>query len=177
MKQSRIRHSLCAISLFVVILATTGCQTVRDTLFEPVPYDEVAQAQGITLAEAETLNLQRPRAALQPIIEAAVSAVPGYGQLASVALNGLLGIGAVWMGRRKRTADKVSASLIQGIDTFRDILDQTPHGEQIDARLTETLREHQNALQVQREIHRLLCRYATPTKSPILLEPPAQSAS
>lgn len=177
MKQSRIRHSLCAISLFVVILATTGCQTVRDTLFEPVPYDEVAQAQGITLAEAETLNLQRPRAALQPIIEAAVSAVPGYGQLASVALNGLLGIGAVWIGRRKRTADKVSASLIQGIDTFRDVLDQTPQGEKIDARLTETLREHQNALQVQREIHRLLCRYATPTKSPILLEPPAQSAS
>ena len=156
MKQSRIRHSLCAISLFVVILATTGCQTVRDTLFEPVPYDEVAQAQGITLAEAETLNLQQPRAALQPIIEAAVSAVPGYGQLASVALNGLLGIGAVWMGRRKRTADKVSASLIQGIDTFRDVLDQTPQGEKIDARLTETLREHQNALQVQREINKLL---------------------
>ena len=171
MKQSRIRHSLCAISLFVVILATTtGCQTVRDTLFEPVPYDEVAQAQGITLAEAETLNLQRPRAALQPIIEAAVSAVPGYGQLASVALNGLLGIGAVWMGRRKRTADKVSASLIQGIDTFRDVLDQTPQGEKIDARLTETLREHQNALQVQREINKLLERFVTPTKRPIQLD-------
>lgn len=170
MKQSRIRHSLCAISLFVVILATTGCQTVRDTLFEPVPYDEVAQAQGITLAEAETLNLQQPRAALQPIIEAAVSAVPGYGQLASVALNGLLGIGAVWMGRRKRTADKVSASLIQGIDTFRDVLDQTPQGEKIDARLTETLREHQNALQVQREINKLLERFVTPTKRPIQLD-------
>lgn len=170
MKQSRIRHSLCAISLFVVILATTGCQTVRDTLFEPVPYDEVAQAQGITLAEAETLNLQRPRAALQPIIEAAVSAVPGYGQLASVALNGLLGIGAVWMGRRKRTADKVSASLIQGIDTFRDVLDQTPQGEKIDARLTEALREHQNALQVQREINKLLERFVTPTKRPIQLD-------
>ena len=170
MKQSRIRHSLCAISLFVVILATTGCQTVRDTLFEPVPYDEVAQAQGITLAEAETLNLQRPRAALQPIIEAAVSAVPGYGQLASVALNGALGLGAIWLGRKKRISDKVSASLVQGIDTFRDILDQTPHGEQIDARLTQTLKDQQHALRVEQEIHELLKRYATPTKQPIQFE-------
>lgn len=171
MKQSRIRHSLCAISLFVVILATTtGCQTVRDTLFEPVPYDEVAQAQGITLAEAETLNLQRPRAALQPIIEAAVSAVPGYGQLASITLNGALGLGAIWLGRKKRIADKVSASLVQGIDTFRDILDQTPHGEQIDARLTQTLKDQQHALRVEQEIHELLKRYATPTKQPIQFE-------
>ena len=74
------------------------------------------------------------------------------------------------MGRRKRTADKVSASLIQGIDTFRDVLDQTPQGEKIDARLTETLREHQNALQVQREINKLLERFVTPTKRPIQLD-------
>ena len=170
MKQSRIRHSLCAISLFVVILATTGCQTVRDTLFEPVPYDEVAQAQGITLAEAEALGLQRPRPALEPILQAVTAALPGYGQLASITLNGAIGLGAIWLGRKKRIADKVSASLVQGIDTFRDILDQTPHGEQIDARLTQTLKDQQHALRVEQEIHELLKRYATPTKQPIQFE-------
>jgi hypothetical protein len=177
MKQSRLRYQLFAISLFVAILATSGCQTIKSAFYEPIPFDQVAQEQGITLAEAEALNLQRPRAELQPIINTATAFVPGYGQLASVALNGILGLGAVWLSKRKRTADKVSASLVQGIDTFRDILDQTPQGERIDARLTETLRDHQNALRVEHEIHRLLDRYSTPTKSPIPLEPPAQRAS
>jgi hypothetical protein len=161
------------LSLFVL----TGCQTLKSALYEPIPYDEVAKEQGITLAEAEALNLQRPRAALQPILQATTVAIPDYGQLASVTLNGALALGAIWLGRKKRTADKVATSLVQGIDTFRDILDQTPQGEKIDARLTQTLRDRQNALRVEREIHHLLERYSTPTKSPIPLEPPAQRAS
>jgi hypothetical protein len=163
--------------LITSLLLFAGCQMVKEAVYEPIPYDEVAQSQGITLAEAEALNLQRPRAALQPIINTATAAVPGYGQLASVTLNGALALGAIWLGRKKRTADKVATSLVQGIDTFRDILDQTPQGEKIDARLTKTLSDHQNALQVQKEIHRLLDRYATPTKVPIALEPPAQRAN
>lgn len=153
--------------LITSLLLFAGCQMVKDAVYEPVPYDQVAQEQGITLAEAEALNLQQPRAELQPIINTATAFVPGYGQLASVALNGILGLGAVWLSKRKRTADKVATSLVQGIDTFRDILDQTPQGERIDARLTETLRDRQNALQVQKEITRLLERYETPTKAPI----------
>jgi hypothetical protein len=85
-------------------------------------------------------------------------------------LNGALAIGAFWFAKKKRTADKVTASLIEGIDTFRDVLDQTPLGDKIDAKLTATLRDHQNALQVQREITKLLERYATPTKKPIELD-------
>lgn len=159
--------------LFVSLAGLTGCSTLQSALYEPVPFDEVAKQQGITLAEAEALNVQRPRAELQPIIQAATSFAPGYGQLASVALNGALGLGAVWLSSRKRTAEKVSASLVQGIDTFRDILDQTPQGERIDASLTKTLKEQQHALRVEQEIHKLLQRYATPTKEPIRFEDPA----
>jgi len=171
MKQPRLRHPLLAISLFVAILATTGCQTVRDTLYEPVPYDEVAKERGITLAEAQGLGLVRAKPALQPMIDTASAFIPapGVAPLASLALNGALALGAIWLGRRKHTAEKVTASLVQGIDTFRDILDQTPQGKQIDARLTQTLRQHQNALQVQKEITKLLERYETPTKTPINL--------
>jgi hypothetical protein len=152
---------LLALSLF------TGCETIKETLYEPVPYDEVAQEQGITLAEAEARGIVRPKSSIAPLIQATTALVPGATPLASLALNGTLALAAVWMGRRKRTADKVAASLVQGIDTFRDILDQTPQGAKIDARLTATLRDHQNALQVQKEITRLLDQYATPTKTPL----------
>jgi hypothetical protein len=155
------------LSLFVL----TGCQTLKSAFYEPVPYDEVAKEQGITLAEAEALGLIRPRPSIQPLINTATAFIPATSApLASLALNGALGLGAIWLGRRKHTADKVAASLIQGIDTFRDVLDQTPQGAQIDAKLTATLRDHQNALQVQKEITKLLERYQTPTKTPIQLD-------
>ena len=158
-------------ALLFGLSAFTGCETVKATLYEPVPYDEVAAQRGITLEEAEALGLVRPRTSVEPLIEATTSLIPapGVAPLTSLALNGLLAIGAVWLGKKKRTADKVSASLVQGIDTFRDILDQTPQGEKIDAKLKATLRDHQQALQVQREITKLLDRYATPTKTPIEL--------
>jgi hypothetical protein len=136
------------------------------------PVDEFLASKGITLEEAEALGVVRPRSSIAPLIEATTSLIPipGAAPLASLALNGALAIGAVWMSKRKRTADKVTASLVQGIDTFRDVLDQTPQDEKIDARLTETLRDHQNALQVQQEISKLLDRFATPTKTPIQLD-------
>lgn len=49
----------------------------------------------------------------------------------------------------------------------RDIQDQTPQGERIDASLTKTLKDQQHALRVEREIHKLLQRDGTPTKEPI----------
>jgi hypothetical protein len=119
-----------------------------------------------------SLGVVRPKSSIAPLIEATTSLIPipGAAPLASLALNGALAIGAVWLGKRKRTADRVTASLVQGIDTFRDVLDQTPQAEKIDARLTETLRDHQNALQVQEEISKLLDRFATPSKKPIQLD-------
>lgn len=170
--KSFIRNPLLVISLFVAIFATSGCETVKEALYEPVPYDEVAAEQGITLEEAEALGIVRPKSSIAPLIEAttALVPVPGATPLASIILNGALALGAVWLGKKKHTADKVTASLVQGIDTFRDVLDQTPQGAKIDASLTKTLKEHQQALQVQREIGKLLERYQTPTKQPIQLD-------
>jgi hypothetical protein len=172
MKKSAIRNPLLLISMLAMASCFTGCETVKATLYEPVPYDEVAAQRGITLAEAEALGIIRPKTSLEPLIEATSSFIPApsAAPLASLLLNGALAIGAVWLGKKKRTAEKVSTSLVQGIDTFRDVLDQTPLGDKIDARLTATLRAHQNALQVQREITKLLDRYATPAKTPIKLD-------
>ena len=170
--KTKIRHPLFAISLFVALFVTTGCETIESTLYEPVPYDEVAAAHSITLEEAEALGVVRPKSSIAPLIEATTALVPepGVAPLASLILNGALAIGAVWLGKKKRTADKVTASLVQGIDTFRDVLDQTPQGEKIDASLTKTLKDHQHTLRVHKEVSRLLERYETPTKAPIELQ-------
>ena len=170
--KSILRTSSFAISLLAIASGVAGCQSIQDSFYEPVPFDEVAAARGITLEEAEALGLVRPRQSIAPLIDAAtaLAPIPAAGPVAGIVINGALAIGALWFAQRKRTADKVTASLIQGIDTFRDVLDQTPHGKKIDARLTETLRTHQEALHVQREITKLLERYQTSTKRPIELD-------
>ena len=160
---------LIPLILLASLACFTGCETVKDALYEPVPFDEVAHQLDITMEEAEALGMVQPKPALEPIIDTLTSFIPapGASPLASLMLNGALAVGAVWLGKKKRTAEKVTASLVQGIDTFRDVLDQTPQGAMIDASLTKTLKERQQALQVQREITKLLDRYATPTKQPI----------
>jgi hypothetical protein len=170
--KSAIRHPLLVISMLALASCFTGCETVKDAFYEPVPYDEVAAEQNITLEEAEALGVVRPKSSIAPLIEATTALIPtsGSAPLVSLVLNGVLGIGAIWLGKKKQTADKVTASLVQGIDTFRDVLDQTPQGAKIDERLTVTLKEHQQALQVQQEISKLLDRFATPTKTPIQLD-------
>ncbi len=163
---------LILIFLLVSLVGFTGCETVKNSLYEPVPFDEVAQQLDITMEEAEALGMVKPKPALEPIIDTLTSFIPapGASPLASLVLNGALAVGAVWLGKKKRTAEKVSASLVQGIDVFRDILDQTPQGAKIDASLTKTLKDQQHALRVEQEVHKLLQRYATPTKEPIRFE-------
>lgn len=87
-----------------------------------------------------------------------------YGDTASVALNGLLAMGALWFGKKKKVSDKVAESLIKGVDTFRDVLDQTSGGDKIDAVLKESLSEHQKSLGVLNKTTDLINRYKTPTK-------------
>ncbi len=168
----KMKKLLALSSLLLALSCFTGCQTLQNALYEPVPYDQVAHQLDITMEEAEALGMVQPKPALEPIINTLTSLIPVTGStpLASLALNGALAIGAIWLGKKKHTAEKVSTSLVQGIDTFRDILDQTPQGAKIDAKLKETLRQHQQALQVQKEISKLLDRYATPTKEPIRFE-------
>ncbi len=167
-----MKRILTLCPLLFALCCFTGCETVKGALYEPVPFDEVAHQLDITMEEAEALGMVQPKLALEPIINTISNFIPapGAAPLASLALNGALAIGAVWLGKKRRTAEKVSASLVQGIDTFRDILDQTPQGERIDASLTRTLKDQQHALRVEQEIHKLLQRYATPTKEPIQLD-------
>jgi hypothetical protein len=87
-----------------------------------------------------------------------------YADLLSYALNGALGIAAVWLTKKKKTAEKVSESMVKGVDTFRDILDQTEGGEKLDAMLTKALKDQQAAAEVVNVVKGLLDRYATPAK-------------
>lgn len=99
-----------------------------------------------------------------------LSYIPGVGPILSIVGNGVLGIGALWYRRKKKRAELVGESLVKGIDTFRDVLDQTPQGEKIDEELKERLKEHRDKLGVAKEMVALLERWATPTKKPINLD-------
>lgn len=105
---------------------------------------------------------------VRPEVQAAVSAVKvlpiPFADVASLALNGILAIAAMWMGSKKKTAEKIAASAVQGVDTFRDILDQTPGGQSLDAKLTSALRTHQESLKVLDAATELVRRYETPSK-------------
>lgn len=87
-----------------------------------------------------------------------------FADVASYALNGLLGIAAIWLTKRGNTAQKVNKSLVQGVDTFRDILDQTEGGAKLDAHLTAALKEQQEREGVQAIVKLLIDRFATPEK-------------
>ena len=93
--------------------------------------------------------------------------VPVWGKLISLSLNGLLVVGGVWLDSKRRTGNKVNQSLVQGVDTFRDILDQTEQGAAIDKKLTQVLKERQSELGTMKAVTKLLERFATPTKTPI----------
>lgn len=87
-----------------------------------------------------------------------------FADIASYALNGILGIGAIWLTKRGNTAQKVNKSLVQGVDTFRDILDQTEGGAKLDAHLTAALKQQQEREGVQAIVKLLVDRFATPEK-------------
>lgn len=118
-------------------------------------------------AELEATSLPgdvKPTAEAQNVATL-VGAVPVPGaDVLSLALNGILGIGSIWLTKRLRTAQKISLSSVRGIDTFRDILDQTEGGRLVDEELTKSLRVEQEKLKVVAEVGSLMRRYATPTK-------------
>ncbi|MGB0258801.1 MAG: hypothetical protein ACPGES_09120, partial [Coraliomargarita sp.] len=57
----------------------TGCETMKNTLYEPVPFDEIAHQLDISMEEAEALGLVQPKPALEPIIETLTSFIPAPG--------------------------------------------------------------------------------------------------
>jgi hypothetical protein len=117
------------------------------------------------------------RYTLRPSVETGINQVASFvpgGGLIGAGLSGILGIAAIWMRRKevvakgeRDTANRVSQSLVQGIDVFRDILDNTDQGDKIDKVLTDVLRDRQAELQVLDKVRELLRQYETPTKSKI----------
>lgn len=87
-----------------------------------------------------------------------------YADVIGTGLSGVLGIFAIWINKKKKTSERVAEASIKGIDTFRDILDQTAVGGVLDDHLKRALREQQSALRVNDAMQGLLARYRTPDK-------------
>lgn len=129
-----------------------------------------AEGQAAVITAEETVDAEIVVGGTAQTAINALGYIPGWGDLASLVANGVLGIGAIWLGKRKKTAEKVNESLVKGIDVFRDVLDQTPQGEQIDDALTGILKDRQSELNTLKEVNKLLDRFATPTKKPLTLK-------
>lgn len=129
----------------------------------PQSYSQPNAAPAEIVSQATEANVQT-RAEVESGIGLVKSLpIPGADVLGWI-LGGVTGIGAIWQRRRLKTSEKVSQSLVQGIDTFRDVLDQTKGGEALDEWLKTSLKTQKDKLQVATEIADLMSRYTTPTK-------------
>jgi len=199
MKIKRINMNAVMLITFLCLGAAliTGCEHVPSAYSHEV---EVTNLDGeSTTVEVPTLDVDALTTAIQQLAAAegaqwlsavptgdvttklsdtartginGLAMIPTYGGIASLATEGFLSILSVFLFSRLRTSTKVSQAMVQGIDTFRDILDQTPQGGAIDAALTRTLATRQAELSVTRQVSALLARYQTPAKAPIVLGPP-----
>ena len=122
----------------------------------------------LVIPAGATVALPSSQVRVNPAVQSGVDLVGSlplpWAGVASLALNGLLGIGALWMKRKKSVAETALQSTVKGIDTFRDILDQTSEGEKFDAALKSSLKEEHARANVLNIIADLISRYATPTK-------------
>lgn len=180
---------LAIASLVILTFIVSGCNGTGGRLFRTeqvqvgtVPQDSVQAPDGtLTPLTAETRATTPPEKVVRagtPIMEEKISVAPAvqavvkgvsylpvpFADVASYGLNGALAIAALWLNRRKAKAEKVNESLVKGVDTFRDILDQTEGGAKLDAHLTRTLQNHQAAAGVVDAVRSLLDRFATSQK-------------
>jgi len=80
--------------------------------------------------------------------------VPEVGTLISLALAGLYG---AWARLRNR---KVNEALVQGVETARAMLEQTPQGQAVDAEFVRWLQAHQKEAGVFVAVSRLVDQYS-----------------
>ena len=80
--------------------------------------------------------------------------VPGVGTLISLALAGLYG---AWARLKNR---KVNEALVQGVETARAMLEQTPQGQAVDAEFVRWLQAHQKEAGVFVAVSRLVDQYS-----------------
>ena len=187
MKSIRLLLSLAGLA---AVLALTGCDAANNAVFKSaevsagtVQQDSVSLDGKLVVVTPEMRAIIDPAKIIKagtPITEHKVEVAPAaqvvvnaikylpipYADLLSYGLNGLLAITAVWFGRGKTKAEKINTSLVKGVDTFRDILDQTEVGAKLDEHLTTTLRQQQEKDGVQAVVKLLVERLATPAKPP-----------
>lgn len=187
--KTSLRYIFAALSLGVV-LAFTGCD--KDSA-KGFAFDSAQVSAGVVQQDSVEVNgqlvvltpemaalvdpakvvkagtpLMQEQLTPKPYVTGAIAAVkylpiPGA-DIISYALNGLLAISAAWLARGKKTSDKIAVSMVKGVDTFRDILDQTQGGAKLDGYLTEALQREQSNAQVLSAVRALLDRYETPAK-------------
>ena len=80
--------------------------------------------------------------------------VPGVGTLISLAVAGLYG---AWARLKNR---KVNEALVQGVETARAMLEQTPQGQAVDAEFVRWLQAHQKEAGVFGAVSRLVDQYS-----------------
>jgi hypothetical protein len=180
------------LSLFALaaLFALSGCDAANNAVFKSsevaagtVQQDSIFVDGKLVALTPELRALVDPAKVIKagtPVTENRVEVAPAakvvvnaikflpipYADVASYALNGLLVIAAGWLTKGKSRAEKINTSLVKGVDTFRDILDQTEVGAKLDEHLTTTLRQQQEKDGVQAVVKLLVERYATPPKPP-----------
>ncbi len=188
--KNKILRLLLVFACFACFAGLTGCDADNNAVFKSaevsagtVQQDSVSLDGKLVVVTPEMRAIIDPAKIIKagtPVTEKKVEVTPAaqvvvnaikylpvpYADLASYALNGLLAIAAVWLSKGKSTATKANISLVKGVDTFRDILDQTEVGAKLDEHLTTTLRAQQEKDGVQAIVKLLVERYSTPPKPP-----------
>lgn len=185
------KMSLKLVCLVFAVSLFAGCGTVKNALYETKSEETVLQEYHVALASGElvTVPMYRAQFGVEPAagqliapgtrvltetiqpreeVEAVVRVVRHlpipFADVAGTLLLGALGVGSIALGRGRSIYKKSATVLAKGVDTFRDVLDQTEAGEKIDARLQAVLRESAEAQGAVDSVSALLGRYTTADK-------------
>ena len=193
--KKQLQILILALFLIVIGMFSSGCETVQGLVYEErvtehqgeLAVDAVETSPGVfvpveelepgtyspqqvidagTVVSWQTVELV-PSKATETGIGIASGLLGPYGGLAGLLATAGLGIYSAATRKNLTKSQRTEKALVQGIDTFRDILDQTEQGQKIDQALTAALSKQQSALRVADHVRKLLKRYETPDKRPI----------
>jgi len=81
--------------------------------------------------------------------------IPGIGGLVTAVLLGAAGAYGK-MRSTLKTSDKINGVLTQGIETAREVISNTPQGQELDAKFKQYLKDHQEAAGVLKQVSNLV---------------------
>lgn len=165
-----VRTNTVTVTNFVpVVVGTTNVVTVTNEIGVVTQQTNVvtitnlvehriieSQVSATTNLVPVTTLVDKPAAvdAIKTVGGIAGAYIPGAGGLITTALVGLLGI------YRNARNKKTIGALIQGIETGREVLTNTPQGQELFTRYTKWLQSHQREAGVLSEVRRLVDTYA-----------------